>query len=404
MSSIKRALLWVIVILFSLSGCARGLDITWKNDLAKTAIIETAISSIVQTLAAAGNAPSPTSNESPTSTDLVPLPTASITPENTSVSSPTWEFTPTPSLNSTPETPNTPTPTVEAGTTKSSARSLIRNRMLSYGKINEGQLSEAYWEHLTRRIALYGNSRNILTLEYHGDDYTMYNGQYSMSPGSFRDQVAYLMMQDYHFVTMHEAEGFVYGWLELPARSVILTTDISDLHVASMLSIAETFTGLADTYGYDPHMLAFIWTGAMTKGVCAENTCWQTLNQANETGYFTFGSHSTSHRDFKQITNEEGIADLQLSTQAMLDAMGIRSYTLAWPFETCSAYPGSIANLGMTLAWGGTTKPMSNNYTAWLDARPFCLPRMLPPNIEGISMRPPGMTFPDILNSALNAP
>jgi hypothetical protein len=404
MKLIKHAVLWVTVILFSISGCARGLDITWKNDQVKTAIVETAISSIVETLAAAGIAPSPTPNESPTSTQMVPLPIATITLETTSVLIPTWELTPTPTLTSAPEIPNTPTPTVEAGTVESSARDLIRNRMISYGKVNEAQLSDAYWERLTRRIALYGSARNILTLEYHGDNYTMYNGQYSMSPVSFRDQVAYLMMQDYHFVTMHEAEGFVYGCLELPARSVILTTDISDLHVASMLSITDTFADLADTYGYDPHMLAFIWTGAMTKGACADNTCWQMLNQANETGYFTFGSHSTSHRDFGQITNEEGIADLQLSAKVMLDAMGIRAYSLAWPFETCSAYPVSIANLGMTLAWGGTTKPMSRNYTAWLDGKPFCLPRMLPPNIEGISMRPPGMNFQDMLSSALNAP
>jgi hypothetical protein len=402
--NLKRTLLLVIAILLSLSGCTRGLDITWKDDQVKTAVVETAISSIVQTLAAAGNAPSPTSNINPTSIELVPLPTASITSENTSVSSPTGEFTPSPGMTSAPETTITPTPTVEAGTMESSARDLIHNRMISYGYINEKQLSDAYWERLTRRIVLYGSARNILTLEYHGDNYTMYNGQYSMSPASFRDQVAYLMLQDYHFVTMHEAEGFVYGWLDLPARSVILTTDISDLHVTSMLSIADTFADLADTYGYDPHMLVFIWTGAMTKGACADNTCWQTLNQANETGFFTFGSHSTSHQDFGQISNEQGILDLQQSSQAILNAMGIHAYTLAWPFETCSAYPDSIANLGMTLAWGGTTKPMSRNYTAWLDGKPFCLPRMLPPNIEGISMRPPGMNFQDMLKSALNAP
>jgi hypothetical protein len=402
--NLKRTLLLVIAILLSLSGCTRGLDITWKDDQVKTAVVETAISSIVQTLAAAGNAPSPTSNINPTSIELVPLPTASITSENTSVSSPTGEFTPSPGMTSAPETTITPTPTVEAGTMESSARDLIHNRMISYGYINEKQLSDAYWERLTRRIVLYGSARNILTLEYHGDNYTMYNGQYSMSPASFRDQVAYLMLQDYHFVTMHEAEGFVYGWLDLPARSVILTMDISDLHVASILSIADTFAELSGTYGYDPHMLAFIWTGAMTKGACTDNTCWQTLNQANETGYFSFGSHSTSHRDFRQISNEQGILDLQQSSQAILNAMGIHAYTLAWPFETCSAYPDSIANLGMTLAWGGTTKPMSRNYTAWLDGKPFCLPRMLPPNIEGISMRPPGMNFQDMLKSALNAP
>jgi len=77
--------------------------------------------------------------------------------------------------------------------------------------------------------------------------------------------------------------------------------------------------------------------------------------------------------------------------------IGLTPYALAWPFETCSAYPDTISTLGITLAWGGVTKPMEQNFTSWLDPRPLCLPRMLPPNIEGISMRPPGYTLQQML-------
>jgi hypothetical protein len=269
--------------------------------------------------------------------------------------------------------------------------------MQAYGDVQEAYLSDAYWQQLEARLARCGSAQDILTLEYHGDSYTMYDGRYSMNPQAFRAQVAYLMQQDYHFATLHEVEGFVQGWLELPSCSVILTTDVSDEHAGSLLSIASTFADLEAEYGYAPHMIAFIWTGAMGSGVCWGGGCWEDLNEALESGYFTFGTHSYSHQDFGQITPAEQAEDLQRSIGDMQAEMGLTPYALAWPFETCSAFPDSISALGITLAWGGVTKPMERNFTSWLDPRPLCLPRMLPPNIEGISMRPPGYTLQQML-------
>jgi len=270
--------------------------------------------------------------------------------------------------------------------------------MQAYGDVQAAYLSDAYWQQLDARLERCGSAQDILTLEYHGDSYIMYDGKYSMNPQAFRAQVEYLMQQDYHFATLHEVEGFVQGWLALPSCSVILTTDVSDEHAASLLSIASTFTDLEAQYGYSPHMIAFIWTGAMESGVCWGGGCWEDLNEALETGYFTFGTHSYSHQDFGQITPAEQTEDLQRSNSDMQAEMGLTPYALAWPFETCSAYPDTIRALGITLAWGGVTKPMEQNFTSWLDPRPLCLPRMLPPNIEGISMRPPGYTLQQMLD------
>jgi len=135
----------------------------------------------------------------------------------------------------------------------------------------------------------------------------------------------------------------------------------------------------------------------MESGVCWGGGCWEDLNEALETGYFTFGTHSYSHKDFGQITPAEQAEDLQRSILDMQTKMSLTPYALAWPFETCSAFPDTISALGITLAWGGVTKPMEQNFTSWLDPRPLCLPRMLPPNIEGISMRPPGYTLQQML-------
>ena len=350
---------------------------------ASTASFETALAFARQSLT-----PPDTSLPSQTVSSLTPTATSQL-PTSTDTNVP-----PTPTVTSQPPTP---TPTATLALPSGTAREQIYARMQAYGDVQQAYLSDAYWQQLEARLARCGSAQDILTLEYHGDSYTMYDGRYSMNPQAFRAQVAYLMQQDYHFATLHEVEGFVQGWLELPRCSVILTTDVSDEHAASLLSIASTFADLEAEYGYVPHMIAFIWTGAMESGVCWGGGCWEDLNEALESGYFTFGTHSYSHQDFGQITPAEQAEDLQRSILDMQTKMSLTPYALAWPFETCSAFPDTISALGITLAWGGVTKPMEQNFTSWLDPRPLCLPRMLPPNIEGISMRPPGYTLQQML-------
>ena len=350
---------------------------------ASTASFETALAFARQSLT-----PPDTSLPSQTVSSLTPTATSQL---------PTSTDTNVPPTSTDTSQPPTPTPTATLALPNGTAREQIYARMQAYGDVQEAYLSDAYWQQLEARLARCGSAQDILTLEYHGDSYTMYDGRYSMNPQAFRAQVAYLMQQDYHFATLHEVEGFVQGWLELPRCSVILTTDVSDEHAASLLSIASTFADLEAEYGYVPHMIAFIWTGAMESGVCWGGGCWEDLNEALESGYFTFGTHSYSHQDFGQITPAEQAEDLQRSILDMQTKMSLTPYALAWPFETCSAFPDTISALGITLAWGGVTKPMEQNFTSWLDPRPLCLPRMLPPNIDGISMRPPGYTLQQML-------
>ena len=350
---------------------------------ASTASFETALAFARQSLT-----PPDTSLPSQTVSSLTPTATSQL---------PTSTDTNVPPTSTDTSQPPTPTPTATLALPSGTAREQIYARMQAYGDVQEAYLSDDYWQQLEARLAHCGSAQDILTLEYHGDSYTMYDGRYSMNPQAFRAQVAYLMQQDYHFATLHEVEGFVQGWLELPRCSVILTTDVSDEHAASLLSIASTFADLEAEYGYAPHMIAFIWTGAMESGVCWGGGCWEDLNEALESGYFTFGTHSYSHQDFGQITPAEQAEDLQRSILDLQTKMSLTPYALAWPFETCSAFSDTISALGITLAWGGVTKPMEQNFTSWLDPRPLCLPRMLPPNIEGISMRPPGYTLQQML-------
>ena len=385
----SKKILVILLALALLAAC--NLPVATLPAAHTTAVHQTAEAYAQQTLTSLPHSQSPSAATS-TATNQPPAPTSTHTatlqpPTELPTQPPTAAITPLPQ----------PTSTATLELPSGTARERITARMQAYGDLQAAYLSDAYWQQLEARLARCGSAQDILTLEYHGDSYIMYDGRYSMNPQAFRAQVEYLMQQDYHFATLHEVEGFVQGWLALPSCSVILTTDVSDEHAASLLSIANTFADLEAQYGYAPHMIAFIWTGAMESGVCWGGYCWEDLNEALETGYFTFGTHSYSHNDFGQITPAEQTEDLQRSISDMLAEMGLTPYALAWPFETCSAYPDTISTLEITLAWGGVTKPMEQNFTSWLDPRPLCLPRMLPPNIEGISMRPPGYTLQQML-------
>ena len=294
-----------------------------------------------------------------------------------------------------------PSPTVDSLENLPEQWSPILRRMQSYGQVQETYLSQDYRTRLGGLIEAQGMARQILSLELHGDNYSMFEERYSLTPEIFYSQVEYLIMEGYHFATIHEVEGFVYGWFPLPAKTVILTTDISSLTVNSLYSIAQTFTALEQQYGIKPHMIVYPWTGDMVErpGIaCDGDSCWQALRDARDSGFFTFGAHSQTHPDFSTVGFEQLETDWMTSRQALLNNLGLNVYSLAWPFEVCSTDTQAMLDMGFTIGWGGVTKAMTENYTAWQDPAPLCLPRMFPPAISGVSMRPDGLTWQQMLD------
>lgn len=334
-----------------------------------------------------------------------PTPTTPTQPEPTETNAPTAILSPTPTQAATATIQ--PTPTLTPEPVYSETRSKIRTRMEAYGFIQEEFLSDAYWEQLQTRIEKYGAAKSILTLEFHGNNYSMYGGAYALTPEAFYEQMDYLMANDYHFATLPEIEGFVYGWLDLPVRSVILTTDSGYSSQTSMDTIIASFQTLEETYGYKPHMNSFVWTKSMLPEEtirCLDNSCWKAMQTAKESGYFSFGTHTESHQHFSDLTPEEIIADLQLSNQKIYDNLGVHVYAISWPHESCSTEIETLNELGITLAWGGRSKPILVNFAGKSDPAPLCLPRMFPPNPGGISSRPEGKTLVEMLELAEIAP
>jgi peptidoglycan/xylan/chitin deacetylase (PgdA/CDA1 family) len=302
-----------------------------------------------------------------------------------------------------------PTVTAEPTTTPvpifDTERQQIRAVMETYGRVDEKQLTDTYWERMADQIAKYGEAKRILTLEYHGDDYYMYNGAYSMTPEQFEVQMRFLLDNDYHFVTGPELVGYLNGWLKLPARSIILTTDAGGGTFMPVLPrISTLFKSLEDEYGVAPHMLSFIWTASMNpekEGECKDDACYEVYRTALNTGYFTFGTHTETHRDFANLKEDDATWDLQTSMDKIQEELGIRVYSLSWPYESCSADTGMLTSLGIKYAFGGSSRSSSQLYTYANDNLPQCLPRLFPPNPNGYSGRPNNQTLEQMLNKAM---
>jgi peptidoglycan/xylan/chitin deacetylase (PgdA/CDA1 family) len=276
--------------------------------------------------------------------------------------------------------------------------------MEEYGRVDEKYLSDEYWERIASGIEKYGPANRILSLEYHGDNYFMYDGAYSMTPEQFEIQMRYLLDNEYHFVTGIELVGFLQGWLTLPARSVILTTDSGEASYKSIPRITTLYKRLELEYGVAPHMNSFIWTLGMAESEnprCANDACWQFFRDALQSGYFSFGNHTQSHSDFRTLTDEEIIKDLETSKQKIFDNLGLTVFGMTWPLEECSKSYETLKSLGVKYAFGGSTRELDRLFTYANDDMAFCLPRLFPPNPNGLSGRPNNKTLPEMLNEAM---
>jgi len=253
---------------------------------------------------------------------------------------------------------------------------------------------------LERRIEAYGVAKSIPAFEYHGDYYNMYPGYY-MDPGYFAKQMEWLAINDFHAVTADELVGYLNGELDLPGRSVILTTDSGN---TSLNSLPRMVPVLKE---YGMHFISFIWTKNMDKGessVCKEDRCWKTFESALSSGVFSFGCHSETHRDFSKVKASEGLSELRSSMDEIESRLGIKVKCLSWPYEACAYTPDELKSIGLEFAFGGTSRPIMEMAVYPNDPMRYCLPRILPPAPNGVSGRPNNMTMEQIMERYTNYP
>lgn len=369
----------LILILFILTSCA--MAVPTKNDQAEGGLTELS-----------------KSENSEASEDLYLISTS--TEVHAEISG-VLESTSTPTPNPTPTPVPTQTPTLTS--VWNSEINGIRSIMQDYGFVEEYYLTEEYWSTLHNRIEEFGVAERMVALEYHGNSYTFFDGAYSLDPDAFYKQMQYLMENNYHFVTIHELKGFLEGWLDLPKRSIILTTDSGAASKASFESITAQFRELESIYGYKPHMQSYIWTKHMTaaeNSECQNNACWEIFLRAKETGYFTFGTHSETHPQFEFMSVDFLKEDLGISITKIRENTSLNVYAITWPHESCAWDLVALDEIGIDIGFGGLSKYTSDAFVYKNDAMYNCLPRLFPPNGGGFSSRPLGFTLEDMVLSA----
>jgi len=88
-----------------------------------------------------------------------------------------------------------PSPTVDSIENLPEQWSPILQRMQSYGQVQEFYLSQDYRTRLGGMIEAQGIARQILSLELHGDNYSMFEERYSLTPEIFYSQVEHLLTE-----------------------------------------------------------------------------------------------------------------------------------------------------------------------------------------------------------------
>ena len=241
---------------------------------------------------------------------------------------------------------------------------------------------------IERQIDKWGVAEKIPAFEFHGDKYDMYDGRYAMTPESFVDQMVWFKNNDFHAVTGPELTLFSDGIIDLPKRSVILTTDSGKGSINSMPRVIPVLkeTGM--------HFHSFIWTADMIP----ECPTWEVFEEGIRQGVLTIGSHSERHGDFAQYTAYGMVSELNNSKNKIEDRLGITINSISWPLESCPVFASDLVKIGYRYAFGGYSRDKVIDLAVKkADKNPFCLPRIFPPNEEGISMRPKGLTLKEIM-------
>ena len=248
------------------------------------------------------------------------------------------------------------------------------------------------------QIERQGAATKVPAFEFHGDNYSFYNGSYSMTPETFIDLMTWFQKNEVWSATLNELEDFLSGNIQLPARSVILTTDSGN---TSMSSLARIVPVLQRT---SMHMNSFIWTknmNASESSLCKPDNCWHAFRIAQKSGVFSFGTHTETHRDFAKLSEDEGVADILKSSRKITTMLGVVPKFISWPYESVPIWAEKLNTHGFKGAFAGNSRLSINlAYVQPKDDLVWSLPRIFPPSPGNlVSGRPNGKTIQEIMQN-----
>ena len=208
---------------------------------------------------------------------------------------------------------------------------------------------------LTRKVTVVEKSASkIAVLNYHffyGDKSEKCNEQLCLRVDRFKEQLAYLRDNGYYTVTIHEFVAWMYGEIELPAKSVLLTVDDG----GKGTSIESGNYLISSLEEYKQHATIFLITG-----------WWPVANY--QSSYLDIQSHTNelhyegikgcSHRSkVNCVSYDELIKDLQASIAAVKDTS-----SFCFPFYDYTASSiKAVKEVGFKTAFVGGFRKASRN-------------------------------------------
>jgi peptidoglycan/xylan/chitin deacetylase (PgdA/CDA1 family) len=163
----------------------------------------------------------------------------------------------------------------------------------------------------------------------------------AVSPRHFREQLEGLLALDFHFTSLASAlEASSLGHA-LPARTVVLTFDdgyanvhdyafpiLEELSIPATVFVVTEYVDSDEAFPFDP------W-GRHNQTTAPESAwrplTWSECQRLNASGLVEIGSHTHTHRDFRNRP-EEFEADLRASLSMLEQRIGGGARSFAFPF------------------------------------------------------------------------
>ena len=127
----------------------------------------------------------------------------------------------------------------------------------------------------------------------------------------FERQISGLLDFGYHFITYDDLQKFKNNEIKLYKKSCILTFD------DGYKGVYENVYPIAKKYNIPFTM--FIVTGNVGE---EEYITWEQAKQMQESGLATIASHSLNHEDFRNLTTEEAIKNVNESYKTIEEKLG----------------------------------------------------------------------------------
>lgn len=165
--------------------------------------------------------------------------------------------------------------------------------------------------------------QTVPVLVYHQISPKKSSSKITVSEENFERQMAYLKNNGYHVLTMKQFLDFIDFRQRPPKKSVVITLDDG---WKSAKTIAYP---ILKKYGFTA--VLFLYTDLVDSNQTPLALGWDDVRALKDSGVFEIGSHTMTHSDLNNISDDRLQKELRESRQIILEKTGVTADVLAYP-------------------------------------------------------------------------